>query len=394
MRSDRQTPIRVLVVSTNGIMRDGITEWMVQCFSHMDLSSFEVDVAVWKGTPRELVDRVSSAGLHPQMVSPRKENVLKYAKDLVGLMHSREYEIVHICGNSATVAIELCLAKLSGVQVRLVHSHNTTCSHKGVDRALRPIMHAFSTGYLACGNAAGEWLFGNRRFTVIPNGKEIHDYCFDETDRQTARVELGLSDNDIAFGHVGLLNEQKNHSFLLDVFSSLRKSCPSSRLFLMGEGPLRKELSAKSERLGISDSVSFLGFRPDAARLLNAMDCMLFPSLYEGLPNVVIEWQLNGLPAIISDTITEECCFTDYVVQLPIDDSVDEWVRAAIQAPGDLAVRAARSKTASQIVLSLGYDAGSSSAKLRQVYVRSMGKDCLDHLDRDCNTPDRTRNNL
>jgi len=59
--------------------------------------------------------------------------------------------------------------------------------------------------------------------------------------------------------------------------------------------------------------------------ILNAMDIMLFPSHFEGLPNVVLEWQCSGVPSVISDKITRECAITDLVEYLPIDQGVGIW---------------------------------------------------------------------
>ena len=74
---------------------------------------------------------------------------------------------------------------------------------------------------------------------------------------------------------------------------------------MIGEGELKENIKNKVKEYGISDKVEFLNQRKDVAELLQAMDCFILPSLYEGLPVVGIEAQTSGLPLICSDTITK-----------------------------------------------------------------------------------------
>ena len=72
-------------------------------------------------------------------------------------------------GSSALITAELLLAKASGVPITLSHSHNTTCSHIKVHKVLKHVLSYVVNRYLACGNLAGKWMYGDKKFTVIPN---------------------------------------------------------------------------------------------------------------------------------------------------------------------------------------------------------------------------------
>ena len=100
---------------------------------------------------------------------------------------------------------------------------------------------------------------------------------------------------------------------------------------LVGKGELEAEVLGKAEELGVSGSVRLLGVRSDVPALLSAFDVLAFPSLYEGMPNVVIEAQAAGLPCIVSDTITREANVTGRVSYLSIDDP-SEWAAAVLSA--------------------------------------------------------------
>ena len=94
----------------------------------------------------------------------------------------------------------------------------------------------------------------------------------------------------------------------------------------MGNGPKMEEIKNKVSNLKLNDKVYFLGNISNIKEIIQGMDIMLFPSLFEGLPNVVIEWQAAGLPCIISDKITKECSISDSVYFTPIDDGVYKWI--------------------------------------------------------------------
>ena len=76
----------------------------------------------------------------------------------------------------------------------------------------------------------------------------------------------------------------------------------------------------------------FAGVRSDVPRLMSAMDVLLLPSLYEGMPNVALEAQACGLPCLLSDTITKEANVTGLVTYLPMNCGTSPWVAATENA--------------------------------------------------------------
>ena len=84
---------------------------------------------------------------------------------------------------------------------------------------------------------------------------------------------------------------------------------------------MRQKVSA----LGLEDDVIFTGVRRDIPQLLSAFDVFLFPSLYEGMPNTVIEAQATGLPCVISDTITQQAKITDLIKFCSLKSPASAW---------------------------------------------------------------------
>ena len=134
-------------------------------------------------------------------------------------------------------------------------------------------------------------------------------------------------------GHVGLFHKQKNHDFLIDVFHEVCKKSNRYKLVLIGEGEDQKKIREKVERLGLSEKVIFLGRQSNVQDWLQALDIMVFPSLFEGMPNVVLEWQIAGLPALISDVITRECGIMDTVSYLPLEKGSEYWADQILHTP-------------------------------------------------------------
>lgn len=118
--------------------------------------------------------------------------------------------------------------------------------------------------------------------------------------REEARARLSIAEHAFAVGCVGRLEEQKGHRYLLEACAALKRDIPL-RLFVVGDGRLRRELERQAAALGLAASTSFLGERKDVAEILKALDLFVMPSLWEGLSLAMLEAMAAGLPIVISD---------------------------------------------------------------------------------------------
>ena len=106
----------------------------------------------------------------------------------------------------------------------------------------------------------------------------------------------------------------KNQKFVLEIFRVICDKRPKSRLILVGEGPQLENCKEYAKQLKVYDNVIFTGRRDDVQDIYSALDVLLFPSMYEGFPNVVLEAQTAGLPCCISDVITPEVVLTFHFI--------------------------------------------------------------------------------
>ncbi|MGM9900020.1 MAG: glycosyltransferase family 1 protein [Bacilli bacterium] len=365
--------MKILEIPAGGIMNDGITKSLISYYFYMDRSNLEIDflsVSVLKD--EKIKKQIESLGISILELPYRNKRPLKYFRELKKLIKNKQYDIVRVCGSSSIMALELCAAKQAKVKVRIAHSRNTRCDHAVLNIMLKPIFNRSYTHAFACGVDAGKWLFGKKQFLVIPNGKNISSYEFKSSIREKVRGELALKDGELALVHVGNFNEQKNHTYLIDIFVASNKLIPNSKLFLFGSGYLLESIRDKVKAVGLKDKIIFMGQRSNVNEYLNGMDIMLLPSHYEGLPNVIIEGQICGLPCIVSNKITSECAITNLVTFLPIDSTPDVWVEEI--AKTKIIDRTVNKEAIIKEINSAGYNIEVAAENLRNLFFEMVNE--------------------
>ena len=240
--------------------------------------------------------------------------------------------------------INLAIAKLLGIPIRIGHSHTTkktensvSVIQRGYEWFMRKLILWSATDLLACGVEAGEWLYGEKAFTrsgrVIQNGIDTDLFSYSEENRHRIRSQYGIEEDDFVIGHSGTLLPLKNQEFLIRMMPKVRAKNPKIRLLLLGQG--KSEELSRLQRIAseceVSDIVTFCGSVLNVNEYLSAMDVFAFPSLREGTPLALIEAQANGLPCIVSDRIPEDAFLTDLVCPMSLDDA-GAWTDALINA--------------------------------------------------------------
>ena len=280
-----------------------------------------------------------------------------------------EYKILHSHVRSYA-SLYLPVAKKHGLKT-VIHSHNT--SNGSGPQALAKRALQFPLRYqadvlMACSTEAGRWLYGERackgdRYVFLPNGVDLGRFRPDQRIRAEYRENMGLSDKRV-IGHVGRMQEAKNHGFLLEAFAPAHKNDPSLRLLLVGDGGLRPALEAQAARLGIAEAVIFTGNRSDVAELMEAMDLFAFPSLWEGLPVTLVEAQGVGLPCLISHRISRDVDISPLITRLPID-SPELWA-------GELLKERER-QDVTELVTASDFEISKSARRLTDIYEALAG---------------------
>lgn len=139
------------------------------------------------------------------------------------------------------------------------------------------------------------------KILTIHNAVDLKRYFRQSTDQiMETRKKLGIPKNVFVLGIVARLDTPKAHWILIDAVKEVIKKHPVY-LLVVGEGPKYDALMQQVNDYGLSESVQFLGKRSDIPDLLNAMDAFCLSSIFEGLPNVIVEAMACELPVIASN---------------------------------------------------------------------------------------------
>ena len=296
--------IRVLEISTVGIGVEGITSVIKEYTRVIDKKKFQMYILVTDNSNPTVVSEFRSIECEVCYFPSRKEKTIKYFWKLVAFIKKNKVDVVHVHGNSATITIELLAALIGGAKGRIAHSHNTKCEAVVADSILRPFFNKLYTDAIACSEGAGEWLFKRKDFIILKNARNIDEFVYSSIYRGETRKKLSIGDK-IAIGHVGGFVEQKNHRFILEICECIKKQKLNYKIFCAGEGCLMDKIIEESKKLQLQDYIEFVGNIDWMSEFICAMDVMILPSLFEGLPLVTIEWQISGIPCLISDKITK-----------------------------------------------------------------------------------------
>lgn len=141
-------------------------------------------------------------------------------------------------------------------------------------------------------------------------------------DPAEVRRELGFPEGSPLLLFAGRLAPQKGVGDLLAALDLLQHVRPDLRTIIVGNGPLREHLEDTTRAFRLDGSVRFLGHRDDVPRLLAASDCLVLPSLYEGLPNVVLEAMQFAKPVIATAApgTTEVVTHNETGLLVPLSD--------------------------------------------------------------------------
>jgi len=138
------------------------------------------------------------------------------------------------------------------------------------------------------------------KITTIHSGVEIDRYMTAEVNIEDKKKSLGLSTKGLVVGTVGWLLPIKGPIYLLNAMARIWQSHPETRLVFVGKGELEDRLRTEASGMGVSDKVTFLGWRDDIPEIMQTLDIFVLPSLNEGMARVLVEAMTAGRPIVAS----------------------------------------------------------------------------------------------
>ena len=282
------------------------------------------------------------------------------------------YDVVHIhSGSISILCIMAHFAKKNHVKKIIVHSHcaaeHKTLKYRLTRMASYPYIMSAPTDYCACSVVAGEWKYPkaivDHKLKVLKNGVDLEKFAFNEETKCEIRKKLAIPEDAFVLGHVGRFSYQKNHEYLIRIFAEVRKRNEHAVLMLIGDGENKPDVKKQIEELHLTDSVRFCGLVNNVNDYMQAMDVVVLPSRYEGLPIVGVEAQAAGLPVITSVNVSEELEISDLVTFLELKEDVSEWADKILSYEGK------KREDASEQIRSHGYDVQFTADEIEKMYL-------------------------
>ena len=368
--------IHVLVLDT--VMDRGGAEAMIMNYMrNINRDIIKFDFLTNRGYRAAYEDEIESLGgkvyhmcpMYPGKFHRYKKEVREFLKE------HPEYKIIHSNLEERSY-LPLKVAKKMGVPVRISHSHNRPL---GINPKLivryyfRFMLKFYNTHMFACGEEAGDWLYGKKNrenVTIMNNAVDANQYRYNPEVSKEMKEQLGIEGKKV-IGHVGRFFPQKNHDFLIDIFNEIYKKDKDTVLLLVGGGELddalKNQIKEKVKKLGLEDAVQFLGVREDVDRIVQTFDVFLLPSLFEGLPVTMVEAQAAGLPCVISDKVPIQCDLTGNVWVVPLEEPPEKWADVVLDKANNFEKR-----DTYQQIADAGFDIKSQAKWLEEFYVKAL----------------------
>jgi glycosyltransferase involved in cell wall biosynthesis len=339
-------PLRVLHLLSM-LHNGGVEHWVVDLCQAGKVENISMDIAVAFEKNGLFFEIAKERGI-PVYLCQGGTNPWEFIRNLRKLLREHgPYDAIH-CHLHAFGSFAMLAAKLEGVPVRMLHSHNVVGNSSGPLRRraymqfARTLIRRYATVGIGPSAASTADLFGDDfrkdpRWRALPYGIDLAPFRA-PIGAKSSRAALGIPADAFLLGSVGRLDPEKNSEFLVDVLAAVLKLRADAYLLLIGEGPLRQKLEQKATEGGYRDRLILPGVRSDVAALLrNVIDVFVFPSPppprgNEALPLAVTEAQAAGLPCVLSDGIPPESILVpQLILQIKADAGPDKWAAAVIQ---------------------------------------------------------------
>ena len=196
-------------------------------------------------------------------------------------------------------------ARLTGVRTVVASERNVIFADSR-HTALAPLMlrligrlatKVVGNAHAVCRSLIEQVDIDPERVVCIHNGVEPLNSADPQVDRTLVREQVS-NESTVVVGTIARLVPQKNIHCFLEALARLRPAFPHLKGLIVGDGPLRRELQQKAEELGITETVTFSGESSDVFEALSILDIFILSSSYEGLPNVVMEAMVAGVPVV------------------------------------------------------------------------------------------------
>ena len=294
-----QKKINVLQL-VEGFGWGGAEKKLLELVTRMDKSKFN-NIICSLGLVEHIRNEFENIGVKVVTIGRKKRIDFSLIPKVARLMKDEQIDVVMTTLFYADVLGPLA-GRLAGVKA--IFSWETISAPEWlIKRRLYPYMFAirFCDRVIAVSEATARFLKEKRgvpadKINVIPYGVDLQKYR--NGDNTAIRKKLQLRESDQVVGVVGRLHPQKGHKYLIEAAEKIVTETPDVKFVFAGDGDLRFELEQRIRSKKLEKNFIILGYRDDIPEVMRAFDIFALPSLYEGLPNVVLEAMACAKPVV------------------------------------------------------------------------------------------------
>ena len=368
----QQRPIRVLQV-LHILNRGGAEAMIMNLYRRIDRSRVQFDFLVHSQERGLFEEEIESMGGHIFRVSAfRGINLISYYHECLKFFKAHpEIKIVH--GHLGSCAAYYLLAAKKCGMYTIAHSHSAGNIKNLYDLSYK--IFSYPTRWIAdqllgCSTEAGIARYGakatkSNKYLNFNNAVDPHLFRFNQNKRQALRNEFNITDNALLIGTVGRVTPQKNPLRIYSIFKEIVQQEPDAICLWVGTGEMENHIQKLILTDGLANRIIMTGVRSDIPTVMSALDCMIFPSLWEGLPVSVIESQMANLPCVLSTNISRETEISDLLSWHSLNESDSAWAMDSIR----LASQYKGQRTHYNFIpADSGYDINKTAQALMQFY--------------------------
>ena len=326
-------------------LKDGGAEVLARVYASMvDKQNFETTVVTMYPFEKTAnYQQAKEAGLNVLSIFQKRNKITRMVRLLVGkwyipfkikkLIAKEKPDTIHFNSQMAECFTSLGKA-LDGIRLLYTcHSEPRKYFSGEETRAVQQLVDEHDLRLIALHDDMKvqlDQMFSKKDTVVLRNGVDFTKYRRFGGDPEAMRRNLDIAQDAYVVGHVGRFTKAKNHMFLLQVFREIVQLRPNAHLLLVGSGELKEQITQEITDLQLDGKVTILSHRTDIPDLLQVMDVMVFPSLFEGLSVTLVEAQASGLKCVISDAINQANLLTPQTIPVSLNASAKQWAQTVL----------------------------------------------------------------
>ena len=310
----RQVNLLLLITELNV---GGAEKMVAQTATHLSKERYRALVSCLYGSG-SVADAIKAAGIPVIDLGAQGKWDLRVACRLFSLLRGEEVQILHSFMFHADVLGRI-IGKLARVPIIISSRRNVE-----IGGQTRELVNRWTASLADRTIAVSEQVreveiqrsgVDPSKVVTIYNGVDLKKFRgINPAKGKELKRQFSIDIGTPVIGTVASFHKRKGYPYLIESLPLVLQRFPKAKALLIGDGHLRQSIRRKAEDLGLSSSVIFTGIRHDIPELLSIFDVFVLPSLWEGMPNVILEamaankpvvaTRVGGIPEVVEDGVT------------------------------------------------------------------------------------------